>query len=506
MYESFFGFRERPFPATAHADRYFPSQAAEHARQTITRCIERAEGPSLLIGPAGTGKTLLCQVLAWKLATGYRVALLASGRLCTRRALLQAILFELGLPYRDMEEGELRLSLVDHLQPSPACPNGLLLLVDEAHTLPLRLLEEIRLITNLTHNGQARVRLVLAGNASLEERFSSPKLESFNQRIAARCYLEPLTREETAAYVRSQVSFVGGQGESIFQEDSLRAIFHATDGIPRLINQLGDHALMLAFAGGKHTLNASHIEEAWSDLQQLPTPWQAAKTAESAAPAKRETIIEFGQLEPLSDRPATETFDPTARLEEIEEQVALVAEDFVTTATQFDDDFHPAGRIGPEVELTFPSTRDPFAESFEEEEIVIDRYAALDARVLENRPQVRSEEGRRIASILPEAPKARHQAPSHSQPVAVAASPKPVAVQLRPVHDDVDIVFPPDESLEPLTTPVTTAAELDEEAHDDRDIILIDDDEESFPVNSHKPAGRATRQEYRGLFARLRKN
>src|SRR5207244_2142982 len=119
-------------------------------------------------------------------------------------ALLQNILFELKLPYRDMDEGELRLSLVDHLEPRSGGPDGLLLLVDEAHMLPLRLLEEIRLLTNVVRDGQTRVRLVLAGGMALEERLTSPKLESLHQRIAARCYLQSLRRDETIYYVQEQ--------------------------------------------------------------------------------------------------------------------------------------------------------------------------------------------------------------------------------------------------------------------------------------------------------------
>ena len=91
MYESFFELNARPFAATPLAKRYFAATAAEEARQTLTRCVERAEGVGLMIGPAGTGKSLLCQVLADQFRGTLAVALLASGHLCTRRALLQAM-------------------------------------------------------------------------------------------------------------------------------------------------------------------------------------------------------------------------------------------------------------------------------------------------------------------------------------------------------------------------------------------------------------------------------
>src|SRR6185436_19642724 len=117
---------------------------------------------------------------------------------------------------RGLDEGELRLSLLDHLEPKPDGNAGLLLIIDEAHTLSWRLLEEVRMITNVVRNGQPRVRVVLAGSATLEERFASPKLNSFSQRLAARCYLEALECAETLEYVRAQVSSAGADPDGIF--------------------------------------------------------------------------------------------------------------------------------------------------------------------------------------------------------------------------------------------------------------------------------------------------
>lgn len=171
---------------TGSIDQYFPAGTIENARTTLARCIQRGEGAGLVIGPSGTGKTLLCLTLAEQFRHSFEVAMLASGRLSTRRALFQAILYELGRPYRYMDEGELRLAVVDYLTSSDDASRGMLLLVDEAHTLPLRLLEEIRLLSNVSRNGQSLVRLVLLGSAVLEERFASPKLDDRSSIIRQR--------------------------------------------------------------------------------------------------------------------------------------------------------------------------------------------------------------------------------------------------------------------------------------------------------------------------------
>jgi type II secretory pathway predicted ATPase ExeA len=424
MYESFLGLTDRPFVAAPRTDRYFPAASIEAARETLARAIDRAEGPAVLIGPVGTGKTLLCQLLAEEFHSTLRVSQLPGGGLCSRRALLQAILFSLGLPYRHLDEGELRLSLIDHLAPSQDCPHGMLLIVDEAHRLPLRLLEEIRLLTNLVHAGQSRVRLVLAGGPALEERIASPKLEALCQRISARCYLEPMNRAETFDYVRSQLAAVGGQagtpagksdGRSLFTDDALDAVFRATDGVPRLVNQVCDHALLLALSGGQTTVDAAGVDEAWADLQQLPTPWNspAAETAPAA-----DTVVEFGGLEddavePVPSvpfrRPAAGNAAPgaTRRTPAVHQDSrdnavrdvsagAAVPNDATTGA----DEFRPVGTIGPEIELRFDGATDPFGEPFDDEEVVIDRFASLEAVMWTSRPRVSSSAGRELAALL----------------------------------------------------------------------------------------------------------
>ena len=255
MYQPFFQFERRPFNATPEARDYFPSEPIENARQTLTRCIERGEGPALLIGPVGTGKTLLCQVLAEQLKETYKIALLASGQLCSRRTLLQAILFELGLPYRDLEEGDLRLSLIDHLAPSDSCPNGMLLIIDESQTLPLRLLEEIRMITNLVRGGRPTGPAGTCRRSGPRRTVRQPQVGVVQPTFAARCYLDSLRREETFDYIRHQLSEIAGaEQQKVFTDEAFGAVYDATDGIPRLINQVCDHALIMAAVGHRGSL------------------------------------------------------------------------------------------------------------------------------------------------------------------------------------------------------------------------------------------------------------
>ena len=386
MYETYFNLTERPFASVPRIDHFYPAAVIDVARNTLTRCVDRGEGVAMIVGPSGTGKSLLCQVLAEQFQKTFQVALLASTHLDTRRSLLQAILYELNRPYRGMDEGELRLSLVDYITLNDDCGRGVVLLVDEAHHLPLRLLDEIRSLTNLIRDLQPAVRMVLAGSHVLEERFASPKLESFSQRIAARCYLEAFQRSETQAYIQGRISACRGRGDEIFPAETCQMVHKATDGVPRLINQVCDHVLLLAYAADIRRIEPAHVEEAWADLQQLPTPWN-----EPAAPTN-DSVIEFGGLDdgPLELPPiagkiaAVEETSPTGAPIMQPALVAEMGEDRETfeqlrriqkLLADVRAEFQPVTTIEPEVELVFDAPH-PFGEAFEEEEVIADRYAA----------------------------------------------------------------------------------------------------------------------------------
>ncbi len=298
MYEKVFQLASRPFVSTPDVERFYSARAIHHALSKACSSIDRASGTVLIIGPTGSGKTLFLNMIQEQFQSVYRVVNLACARLEERQDLLQNILFELNQPYLDMSEGELRLALIDYLKPHVECPNGILLLVDEAHLLKPDLLDEIRLLTNLVRNGKPRAQLVLAGNMKLEENLMDGKLESFNQRVAARCYLSNFNRSETEGYIVAAVARAGGSENQIFTDDSMEAVHEVTEGCPRLINQVCDHAMILAASAAQTTIDAACIHEAWSDVQHLPNTW--AEVASQAASEQAELVsspIEFGSLD-----------------------------------------------------------------------------------------------------------------------------------------------------------------------------------------------------------------
>jgi hypothetical protein len=263
--------------------------------------------------------------------------------------------------------------------------------------------------------------------------------------LAARCYLESLDSAETLAYIRAQISVAGGEPAKVFSEDALRCVYRASDGIPRLINQICDHALILASLGGVCPLNSDAIDEAWADLQQLPSPW-SAPAAKGQVGAD---VVEFGGLDDPIDEiveaipfraPAGQHLhvaDPDDQLQLIEDHLA-----------ELDDDFQPAGMIGNEVELDFPEFGDPFSEEFAEEEVVLDRYST-DTEIFAEVPRVSSWEGRHLGSML----STLSPAPQQSANPAIAVYSGSFPASISAPADDRDLIVIEDEPASRVQAP-----------------------------------------------------
>jgi len=499
---------EHVFSPYPQANRYFPAGAIEQARQRLCRALERGDGPGLVIGGPGTGKSLLLQVLAAQYQQRFDVVLLACARLCTRRALLQAMLFELGLPYRSRDEGELRLTLLDRLLSSKECPSGLLLLVDEAQALPVPLLDELRVMTNLIRGGVPRLRLVLAGSSALEESFAHPVLESFSQRLSARCYLAPFNRDETMQFIRAQVGACGGIPEEIFASDAWNAVFEATDGVPRLVNQLCDRALMLAAADHRQCIDRESIERAWADLQQLPTPWETPPCTVDEQPTPR--VIEF------------------VGLDEAEPELGNDA-DIEPTELDWDEPGDARqDHVSADETAEHQEAINPFAEPFDEEEVVLDTFAAWENVFGRTTPQVQNRRDPGFANLVEAAivcANGCEEQPSgcsrvaplqsteahHSQPQE--DNQRPLAstgtqLRLAAVSESAAICETSMASADKQnwTSASPTRSKSDsamatvgyQPITDDADVLVIEDD------SSPPPAAPVRRENYRDLFTRLR--
>ena len=307
MYQSHFHLHSRPFASAPNPEHYYPGVSVERARESLVLSVERSSGAAIVVGAVGVGKTLLCQLVANQFAEEMPVCMLHAARLRDREGMLQSVLHQLGLPFRNQSEGELRITLTDHVT-GQTCPKGILLIVDEADRLKMELLEELRVITNLVKDGEPRVRLVMAGDTRLEERVGHPRMESLNQRIVCRLYLEQFSPEETSDYIRARITASGGNATDLYTEEALDTVYRATSGVPRLVNQLCDHVLILGALNGLDQIDKHSIEEAWADLQQLPIPEsvQNSPRAGYGNEATLDGVVEIGALDDELEESAAE--------------------------------------------------------------------------------------------------------------------------------------------------------------------------------------------------------
>ncbi len=441
----------------------------------------------------------------------------------------------------------MRLTLMDYLSGADVRKTGVLLLVDEAQSLPIRLLEELRVLGNVSHQGVPTVRLLLAGSQSLEETFTEPEIEAFNQRIVARCYLAPLSHSDTAQFIRGHLAAAGAAPDELFTADALDAVYRATDGIARLVNQVCDRALVLAAGHGQLQVTKEIVAGAWADLQQLPTPWNLPDTPAMAEDREdhAEQVIEYGPLSDdhgdmskttpfakASDPPATRMYEPEGE-EADDEQGQTVAwsagqvESKAVVAVEPAEEPSRRELEDSNVPDGISTVDDLFGNDFDEE-VVIDEYTSFEQTIPPSRPRVSSACDTTLGQLLNEISHrdaAMLELPdAEIAPVSVAeefAQPFPglavvdeseqdeLPIDATEIdEDEVDEIIGElhrmvDEAQQLATPPTSSPADEGEHdtAMDDIDILVIED-EMAIPMNT----AAAQRADYRQLFKTLRDN
>jgi type II secretory pathway predicted ATPase ExeA len=266
MSVSHFGLRQRPFPATPDGTCYYPATTHERALSRLGGGLADGEGILVLTGGPGTGKTLLAQLLLERLGEGASSAFLTNTHFASRSALFQALLFDLGQPHEGRGEQDLRLALTEHLLRTFVAGQSTVVIVDEAQHLDTDLLEELRLLGNLESSAGKAVQVVLVGQPALLDRMALPALAALQQRIAVRAAVEPLALQEAADYLQHHVRIAGGRPEVVFTGEALELLARGSNGVPRLLNQVGRQSLALAAEAEAGEVDAEVALEALTRL------------------------------------------------------------------------------------------------------------------------------------------------------------------------------------------------------------------------------------------------
>jgi type II secretory pathway predicted ATPase ExeA len=262
MYEKHFGLRQRPFRSTPDCSRYYASTSHEQALGWLQQGLADQEGLALLTGEPGLGKTLLCHCLLQRVGSDCPAAFLTNSHLSDRVALLQALAYELGVPHEGASEQSLRLAVTDHLLRGCVGGHATLLFVDEAHHLGMDALEELRLLVNLEGGQERALQVILAGHPTIHQTLAHPMLGSLRQRLAVRPHLEPLTDAEAADYLLHHLRLATDRPDRVMTADALELLARGAKGVPRLLGQAAQRALMLACGAGSPCVDAEAAIEA----------------------------------------------------------------------------------------------------------------------------------------------------------------------------------------------------------------------------------------------------
>ncbi|MDY6914318.1 MAG: AAA family ATPase [Planctomycetota bacterium] len=251
MYKDYYRLREEPFNITPDPRfLYFTAQHRE-ALNHLLYGIRRRKGFTVLTGEVGTGKTTICRALLEELGGGYHTALILNPML-TETQLLRATLAEFGVQSKRLDRlGYLRL-LNDYLLRINSAGRDAVLIIDEAQDMARRTLEMTRLLSNLETHRQKLLQIVLVGQPELRTKLRSPALRQLAQRITVRFHLGKMSPEETAGYLRYRMAVAGsiptgGQQIIRFDPSAVREIYRFSKGTPRLVNAVGDKALLAGY-------------------------------------------------------------------------------------------------------------------------------------------------------------------------------------------------------------------------------------------------------------------
>jgi general secretion pathway protein A len=267
MYTSFFGLSEKPFAITPDPRYLFMSERHAEALAHLLYGITEAGGFIQLTGEVGTGKTTIVRSLLERMPGHADVAVILNPQLTPLQFVL-TICEELGIFVRDDDADSIK-DLVDilnkRLLEAHAKGRRVVVIVDEAQNLTPETLEQVRLLTNLETASQKLLQIILIGQPELREVLGRVELRQLAQRITGRYHLDPLSKHETAAYVKHRLKVAGAHGE-IFTPAALREVHRLSGGVPRIINVICDRALLGAFTQEDHSIGPSLVRTAAGEV------------------------------------------------------------------------------------------------------------------------------------------------------------------------------------------------------------------------------------------------
>lgn len=258
-----------PFSITSDPSFLFFSPKHRDAYDSLIYGIDRRVGFIEITGEVGCGKTTLCRKALQELPRAVKTAYVFNTSV-SEIQFLQTLLADLGLPVEGKNRHELFQDLNRFLIHALSKGENVALFIDEAQNLPVRILEMIRMLSNLETDRDKLIQIVLLGQPELREVLNRHDMRQLRQRISIRCYLGPLTLEETTDYIYHRLEVAGASRSDIFTKDAFLEIWRNSQGVPRVINILCDKALLAVYASGQQQADGDCIHHCVQELEGVP--------------------------------------------------------------------------------------------------------------------------------------------------------------------------------------------------------------------------------------------
>jgi len=277
MYSRYFGLKEEPFSIAPNPRYLFMSEQHREALGHLLYGVGVGGGFVLLTGEVGTGKTTICRSLLEQLPDTTDIAFILNPYQDAVE-ILASVCDELEIEYGGQNNSlrGLSMALYKFLLRNHAQGRNTVLLIDEAQNLEPKVLELIRLLTNLETDSKKLLQIIFIGQPELKHKLAQPELRQLAQRITARFHMEPLNLEETRAYIRHRLHVAGlPASQELFSPGIVRNVFKRSGGVPRLINVLCDRMLLGAYAQNKTTVDKATLNKAAEEVLGKKMPGKA---------------------------------------------------------------------------------------------------------------------------------------------------------------------------------------------------------------------------------------
>ncbi|MDD5383933.1 MAG: AAA family ATPase [Gallionella sp.] len=269
MYLEHFGLNEPPFRITPVTVFFFSGANRGEILDALIYSLSEAEGIIKVSGEVGSGKTMLCRMLLERLPKHVETIYLANPSL-SREEMLYAIADALGLSIDGKRVGIIMHSIQNKLEEKAREGKRIVVLVDEAHAMPLDTLEELRLLYNLQVGNAKLLQIILFGQPELNAKLDQPNMRQLKDRIVHHFHMQPLSRNTLENYLMFRMRAAGYRGPDIFSPNAIKLIADTSNGLMRRINILADKSLLAAFVEDTHNIEARHVQAAMRDSEIKP--------------------------------------------------------------------------------------------------------------------------------------------------------------------------------------------------------------------------------------------